>query len=224
MKLLPLAALVAAAMLSALIALDVVWNAYNPDQIGPWLDAETYPYLARIVGIAHTALYTLLAAALIQSGRAIDAGRPLVRVLRWILISCFATFAVLFSLVIVNPAFNTDGVYAVVATVVFAASLLLPIVLGFALIRRREFRVPALLLIAPLILLPLIFVLEAFTAFAHPGYMETAVNFGLALLCVAASSLPADLGPAQRPGETMPGTRETPGRGRDAQAVASPAK
>ena len=40
MKLLPLAALVAAAMLSALIALDIVWNANNPDQIGPWLDAE----------------------------------------------------------------------------------------------------------------------------------------------------------------------------------------
>ena len=212
MKLLPLAALVAAAMLSTLIALDIVWNAFNPDQTGPWLDAETYPYLAQIVGIVHIALYSLLAAALIQSGRAIDGGRPLVRVLRWILISCFATFAVLFSVVIVNPAFNTDGVYEMVANVAFAVSLLLPIVLGFALLRRREFRVPAILLIAPLLLLPLIFVLDAFTEIAHPGYLEIAVNFGLALLCVAASAFPA---------ETMPRSRQTPSRARAAQAIAS---
>ena len=116
---------------------------------------------------------------------------------------------------IVNPAVDTDGVYEMVANVAFAVSLLLPIVLGFALIRRREFRVPAILLIAPLVLLPLTFVLEAFTAFAHPGYTETAVNFGLALLCVAASSLPA---------ETMPRSRQTPGRRRAAEPVASPTK
>src|SRR6187431_212337 len=188
MKLLPLAALVAVAMLSALITLDIVWNAYNPDQIGPWLDAETYPYLARLVDIVHIAVYTLLAAALIRSGRAIDGGRALARVLRWILISCFATFAVLFSAVIVNPAVDTGGLYELIANVAFAVSLLLPIVLGFILIRRREFRVPAVLLIAPLLLLPLTLVLDAFTAFAHPGYMEIAVNFGLALLCLAASA------------------------------------
>ncbi|MGC5173355.1 hypothetical protein ACLQ2Q_22155 [Microbacterium sp. DT81.1] len=196
MKILPLAALAAAAMLSALIALDVVWNANNPDQVGPWLDAETHPYLLPIIGILHAVLYTLLAAALIQSGRAIDGGRPLVRVLRWILIGCFALFAGLFSIVIVDPTFNTSGVYEILVTVIFAVSLLVPIVLGFALIRRRHFRIPAILLIAPLVVLPITLIIETFTVFAHPGYTETAVNFGLALLCVAASSLPATSTPA----------------------------
>ena len=50
MKVLPLAALVAAAMLSALIVLDIVWNANNPDQVGPWLDAGGHPYLLPITG------------------------------------------------------------------------------------------------------------------------------------------------------------------------------
>ena len=192
MKLLPLAALAAAAMLSALIALDILWNANNPAQIGPWLDAQNHPYLLPVIGIVHTLLYSLLAAALIQSGRAIDGGRRLVKVLRWILISCFALFAAVYSILIIDPTFNTSGVYETAVTVAFAVSLLAPIVLGFALIRRREFRVPAILLIAPIVVLPLTLVLDAFTAFAHPGYMETAVNFGLALLCIAASSLGID--------------------------------
>ena len=85
----------------------------------------------------------------------------------------------------------TSGVYEILANVAFLVSLITPIVLGFALMRRREFRVPAILLIAPIVLLPLTFVLQAFTAFAHPGYTETAVNLGLALLCIAASTQPA---------------------------------
>jgi len=192
MKVLPLAALVAAATVSALIVLDVVWNANNPDQLGPWVDSEGYPYLVPITGILHAAMYALLAAALIQSGRVIDSGRRFVRVLRWILISIFALFAGLFSVSAVEPsAAATSGVYEILANVAFLVSLITPIVLGFALIRRREFRVPAILLIAPIVLLPLTFVLQAFTAFAHPGYTETAVNLGLALLCIAASTQPA---------------------------------
>lgn len=189
MKLLPLAALVAAAMLSALIVLDVVWNANNPVQAGPWLDSEAHPYLLPVTGILHSALYALLAAGLIQSGRAIDGRSRFVKVLRWILISIFTLFAGLFGFSTVDSsAADTSGVYEILANVAFAASLILPIVLGFALMRRAEFRVPAILLIAPVVLLPITFVLEAFTVFAHPGYTETAVNLGLALLCVAASS------------------------------------
>lgn len=197
MKVLPLAALVAAAMLSALIVLDAVWNANNPDQVGPWLDAEGYPYLLPITGILHTAVYGLLAAALVQSGRAIDGGSRFVRVLRWILISIFALFAGLFSILTVDPSADSSGVYEILANVAFAVSLIVPIVLGFALIRRHAFRVPAILLIAPIVILPLTVILEAFTAFAHPGYTETAVNIGLALLCVAASSQPAASEPAE---------------------------
>ena len=79
------------------------------------------------------------------------------------------------------------------------------LVLGFALIRRHDFRVPAILLIAPLDLLPLTFVLEVFTVFAHPSYSETAVNIGLALLCVVAGSHPAASGQAVRPRASLVG-------------------
>jgi hypothetical protein len=225
MKLLPLAALVAAAMLSALIALDILWNANNPDQVGPWLDAQTHPYLVPVIGVIHAVLYALLAAALIQSGRTIDAGRRLIKVLRWTLIGCFALFAILYSILIVDPTFNTSGVYEILVTVAFAVSLLAPIVLGFALIRRREFRLPAILLVAPIVVLPLTLVLEAFTAFAHPGYMETVVNLGLALLCVAASSLPpSELAPRHPASATSPVSAGTPDSGRVSQAVAPPAR
>ncbi|MDF2509290.1 MAG: hypothetical protein K0Q52_3149 [Microbacterium sp.] len=197
MKPLPLAALVAAAMLSTVIVLDVLWNAYNPDLIGPWLDVVAHPQLVRFVGVVHSALYVLLAVALIQSGRSIDGGRRFVTVTRWILVGCYGLFAIMYAALLVDPGFNTSGVYAVAVTVVFAGSLLLPIALGFALLRRRVFRVPALLLIAPLVLLPLTLLLEALTSWAHPGYLEIVVNVGLALLCIAASTVEPGAGPAR---------------------------
>ncbi len=189
MKPLPLAALVAAAALSTLIALDIIWNAQHPDQLGPWVDAEGEPALARVTAVVHIALYALLAAALIRYGRAIDGGRRFVRVVRWIIAAGYAMFAVLFCWLLIDPTFDADGVYGIVSTVAFAVTLLVPIVLGFALLRRREFRVPAILLIAPIVVFPLVLVLEGFTDYAHPGYLETVVNFGVALLCVAASAV-----------------------------------
>lgn len=188
MKPLPLAALAAATALSTLIALDIIWNANNPGDAGPWVDAESYPYLVRYVAIVHAGIYTLLAAALIQAGRVIDGGRPFVRVVRWIIIAGYLVFAVMYSWIgVFDPTYVATGVYEVVINAAFAVSLLMPILLGFALIRRHEFRVPSLLLLAPIILLPLTVLLEASTIWAHPGYAETAVNFGVALLCVASA-------------------------------------
>ena len=194
MKPLPLAALVAAAALSTLIALDIIWNAQHPDQVGPWVDADGEPALARFTTGVHIVLYALLAAGLVRYGGAIDGGRRFVRVVRWVIAAGYAMFAVLFCWLIIDPAFDPEGIYGIASTIAFAVTLLVPIVLGFALLRRREFRVPAMLLIAPVVILPLVLVLEGFTDYAHPGYLETAVNFGVALLCVAAasSSAPAD--------------------------------
>ena len=193
MKPLPLAALVAAAALSTLIALDIIWNAQHTDQAGPWVDADGEPALARLTVVVHIALYALLAAGLIRYGRVIDGGRRFVRVVRWVIAAGYAMFAVLFCWLIIDPAFDTDGIYGIISTIAFAVTLLVPIALGFALLRRREFRVPAMLLVAPVVVLPLVLVLEGFTDYAHPGYLETVVNFGVALLCVAASaSAPAD--------------------------------
>jgi hypothetical protein len=190
MKPLPLAALVAATVLSAFIVLDIIWNAHNPDDPGPWVDAVAYPYLVRYISIVHLGVYALLTAALIQAGRVIDGGRSFVRMLRWIIITGYMVFAVMYGWIgAVDPTYAGAGVFEVVINVAFIVSLLVPIVLGFALIRRREFRVPAILLIAPIVLLPLTLLLEAFTVWAHPGYMETAVNFGVALLCIASARI-----------------------------------
>jgi hypothetical protein len=199
-KPLPLAALVAAAALSTLIALDIIWNAYNPDQPGPWVDPEGSPALARFLGAVHTVLYALLAAGLIRYGRAIDGGRRFITVVRLIIATGYAVFAVLFLWLVIEPMFSVDGVYGIVSTVAFAATLLVPIVLGFGLIRRREFRVPSVLLIAPIVIFPLVLLLEAFTDWAHPGYLETVVNFGVALLCLAASV--STVTDAHRPADT----------------------
>jgi hypothetical protein len=206
MKPLPLAALVAAAALSTLIVLDIIWNAQHPDQAGPWVDAEGEPALARITTVVHVVLYALLAAALIRYGRAIDGGLRFVRVVRWIIAAGYAMFAVLFCWLIIDPTFGTDGIYGIISTVAFAVTLLVPIALGFALLRRREFRVPALLLVAPVAVFPLVFVLEAFTDYAHPGYLETVVNFGVALLCVAASALTT--ASAERPSDVAVASTE----------------
>lgn len=188
--LLPLAALVAAASLSTLIVLDIIWNAHNPDQLGPWVDAEGSPALARFLSGVHAVLYALLAAGLIRYAAVIDGGSRFVSVVRWIIATGYATFAVLFAWLIIDPTFSVDGVYGIISTVAFAVTLLVPIALGFGLIRRREFRAPSILLIAPVVVFPLVLLLEAFTDWAHPGYLETVVNFGVALLCVAASTLP----------------------------------
>ncbi|MCD2441391.1 hypothetical protein LQ757_03765 [Agromyces sp. SYSU K20354] len=188
MKLLPLAALAAAAVLSTIMAADIVWNAHNSDAVGPWLEGS-HPYLQSAVSLAHGGVYVLLGAALIQAGRSIDGGRVLVRVLRWIIIAGYAIFAALYGWTgIIDPGYTPDGLLGSVVNGAFLTSLLVPVVLGFALIRRRELRLPVMLLIAPVALLPLTIVLGMVGTWGHPGYMETAVNFGVALLCIAAST------------------------------------
>jgi len=196
MKPLPLAALAAAASLTTLIALDIVWNA-GSSELGPWVDPERFPALARVTIVVHAVLYVLLASALITYGRAIDMGRRFVGVIRWTIAAGYGIFATLFTWLAFNPTFDTEGVVSILSTVAFAVTLIVPIVLGFAVVRRREFRVAAILLTAPVVVLPMVMVLEAFTEWAHPGYLETVVNVGVALLCVAASA--QDLAPASAP-------------------------
>ncbi|MRG59433.1 hypothetical protein GE115_06035 [Agromyces sp. CFH 90414] len=187
MRPLPIAALAAAAALSTVMAADIVWNANNPDQVGPWLDAEAHPYLVRASSLAHAGTYLLIGAALVRSGAAIDRSRRLVRVLRWILVAGYSVFAAMYAWMgFVDPSLELAESLQAVVNVAFLTSLVVPIVLGFALVRRRELRVPVVLLIAPLVLLPLTLLLGP-TGWAHPGYTETAVNLGLALLALLAT-------------------------------------
>lgn len=190
-KPLPLAALAAAAVLATMALADAIWNAHVPSEPGPWVDAESYEFLARALSLAHSGVYALFAAALVSTGRRIDRGRLLVRVLRWTLIVGYASFTVAFAwLGIVDPQGQPQGFAAGLVNVSFLITLVAPVVLGFSLVRRRELRVAVVLLVAPVVLLPLTVVLGMIGSWGHPAYLETAVGFGVALLCVSASAAP----------------------------------
>ncbi len=188
-KPLPLAAVAAASVLATMAIADAIWNATATGQPGPWADPESHEPLTRALSLAHSAVYAVFASALITTGRGIDRGRPLVRVLRWILVGGYAMFTISFLwLGGVDPRHQPENLLAGVVNVAFLVTLVVPVVLGFALIRRRELRAAVLLLIAPAVLLPVTVVLGAIGPWGHPAYVETAVGFGVALLCVGASA------------------------------------
>ena len=76
-----------------------------------------------------------------------------------------------------------DAAVGGVAGVAFAAMFVLAVGLGLSLVRIRELRPSALLLLAVVPAIGLTIILQAMgSAFAHPAYAETAVYLGIALL------------------------------------------
>lgn len=190
MKLLPIAALVGATIVSTVALTDALWQGFEGTP-PPWAEAGGLVWMERGADFAHAIPYLLLAALLVQVGPSIDRGG----FSRWVRRLLAFSF-VLFGGVTLWSGFSGVGVEAlgaagIVFTVAFLFMLVLPILLGFALIRRAELRLPAAFLIAPTLLLPLVFVLSNFTGFAHPGFAETAVNYGVALLGFAAAPIAA---------------------------------
>jgi hypothetical protein len=187
MKLLPIAALSGAASLATIALTDALWRANLPNSPSVWSVEEGPDFMLRGVCLAHGIAYLLFAAVLVRGGRAIDGGRWLPRIVRWVLVVGYALFSTVYTSVgLLDPRDAPTGIVEVVTTVVFIITLLLPIVLGFTLVRRRDFRVPALFLLAPIVVFPLTLLLAAVSTWAHPAYLETVVNFGVALLGVAA--------------------------------------
>ncbi|WP_167140458.1 hypothetical protein [Diaminobutyricimonas sp. TR449] len=186
MKLLPIAALVGATVMSTIALTDAIWAANLPGTPSPWSLEAGNDFMLRGVSFGHAIPYLLLAAVLLKAGPIIDAGRRFVAVVRWILIVGFALFGILFGWDAVgDPRAEYSEPLSLISTGAFIVTLLVPIVLGFALIRRRELRLPVLFLIAPVLLFPLTLLLAAISTWGHPAYLETAVNFGVALLGIA---------------------------------------
>lgn len=185
MRLLPIAALVGATVMSTIALTDAIWAANLPGTPSPWSAEAGTDFMLRGVGFGHAVPYLLLAAVLIQAGPVIDVGRRFVAVVRWILIVGFALFGILFGWnAIVDPHGEASELVSLISTGAFIVTLLVPIVLGFALIRRRELRLSVLFLIAPVLLFPLTLLLGMISTWGHPAYLETAVNFGVALLAL----------------------------------------
>jgi hypothetical protein len=185
-KLLPIAALVGATIVSTVALTDALWQGFEGTP-APWAPGGALEWMQRAGDFAHAIPYLILAALLISVGPSIDRGGYS----RWVR-RLLAFSLVLFGAVMLWSGLSGVGVEAlgaigIVFTVAFLLMLVLPILLGFTMVRRPGLRLPAWFLIAPVVLLPLVFVLSNFTGFAHPAYAETAVNFGIALLGFAAA-------------------------------------
>jgi hypothetical protein len=174
------AALVVAAIGSATAVCGAAYTGVTGNETA-WNDDSGVRWAVTAVGVLLTALYGLLVAVLVRSGAAIDAGRRPVRVVRIMLVADLAVLAAVFVIGLVRT--RHDGPLSAVAGVAFLLAFLLGAVLGALLLHRPELRTAALLLLAPLAVLPLtILVGLKFPDWGDPAFAEAALYLGLALL------------------------------------------
>ncbi|WP_328477228.1 hypothetical protein OHA21_23970 [Actinoplanes sp. NBC_00393] len=132
------------------------------------------------------ATFALLAAVLAQRGRDIDAGRRSVRAVRLVLTADLTLLAVLFIAGILVARYPDTVLYRAWGAVSGTGFLLMfvaGVILGALLLRRPELRTGAILLTAPLVIIPLTIAANAMApGWGHPGYAETALYLGVALL------------------------------------------
>ena len=188
---------VAGAVLTSAIALgDAGWQATS-NEPPPWTPGEGIEWVARAGDAAHGVTYALLAAALVHCAARIDAGRAAVRWLRRILAVDLGVLAVPFLVSAATGALAGDSPVGAVTGVGFLALFPLAIALGVVLDARSATRhLPAWVLTATLPVIGLTALLGA-VGWAHPGYAETTIYLGLALL--AALTRPAVARPAAEP-------------------------
>ncbi len=139
------------------------------------------------IGIVAAVSFIVNAAILVIERIRIDRGSRLRRWVRRLLAADLAVLAAVFGIGIplmgaLRPV-SLDAAVGAVAGVAFASMFLLAVALGLCLVRVRQLRPSAVLLIAVLPALGLAIILQAIgSAFAHPAYAETAVYLGIALL------------------------------------------
>ena len=183
-----LSALVSGAVVSAIALTDAAWQAVG-SRPPPWDETLHHtPVIVAVTG-AHILLYVLCTAILLRYTRQIDVNR----VARWARLLLATDFAVLAAGMVVyltlwHATTPDHGAGAVLFGVSFGLMFLLSTGLGLALLRRPQFRRCALVLAAPLLLVPLVAVLGAFTSWGHPAYAETAIYLGVPLLGLAAEA------------------------------------
>lgn len=144
---------------------------------------QTIPWLANLGSAVHVLAYLAFLAVMVRYGAVIDAGHRVRTALRWSLIVAYGVIAVVLTAMEITS--TVDGPLGMVANVVFLVMLLGPPTLGIAMLVQGERTPSAFLMTASVPALGLM-ILLGFVAphWAHPAYMETVVNFGLALLGV----------------------------------------
>lgn len=144
--------------------------------------------------IWHGLTYAALAWVLIAEAARFAGATTVARICRPVLVVCLLASAISFTVVV--PALlltgSMDGAFAAVfgalGTPIFAGTILGAIVLGLALLRNNPVGIGGRVLAG---ILPVTAVVVALAflapAYAHPGYVETVVNVGLALVGVGAA-------------------------------------
>ena len=139
----------------------------------------------------HALPYLLMATILVHVGPQLDTGGFACGGSRRLLTLTFSLFAAITVWGLFSGA-NAEalGAFEAGTTLLFFALLILPIVLGFAVLRQRTLRLPALLLAGSVVPFALMMVLGKATPFAHPAYAEALALFGVALLPFALADGP----------------------------------
>jgi peptidoglycan/LPS O-acetylase OafA/YrhL len=176
-------ALGAAVVLSVVSIGDAVLRATS-DAVPPWDDELGTTWVIVATNLVMAVTFGLLAAVLIRNAERIDEGSGATRWMRRVLAVDLAILASGFVFVSVFDA----EFFGVVAGVTFLAMFVLGAVLGGMLLRRPDVRVPAALMVAVVPVIGLSFAVEALApGWGHPGYAETALYIGIALLGLTAA-------------------------------------
>jgi hypothetical protein len=171
-------ALGAAVVLSIVSIGDAVLRATG-GTAPPWDDELGTAWVVVATNLIMTATFALLATVLVRHAGRIDEGSGARRWIRRLLAVDLAVLAggFLFASVIDWEFFGA------VAGVTFILMFVLGAVLGGMLLRRPDLRLPAGLMVAVVPVIPLSFALEAMApGWGHPGYAETVLYIGIALL------------------------------------------
>lgn len=189
-KLLPSVAVAAAAGLSVMALWDAARNALAPSGTPPWDPSREPELIFRGVSLLHGVVYLLLASVLAKFGLLIDGDSRALPWLRRILVICY---------LIMGLPFLASGMFAadletdapawvqMAIPVAFLGAFVAAIAIGLLLLRHHQLRLAGWLLASPVVILPLTLLLDSVSRWGHPGYLETAVNMGTALLGFTAS-------------------------------------
>ncbi len=190
MKLLPIAGVAGAAVLSTIAVTDALWQGFQNNVPPPWNSDGGLKWMIAGTNFGHALPYLLMAIILVHVGPQLDTG-GFVRWVRRLLTLTFSLFAAITVWGLFTGA-NAEslGAFEAGTTLLFFALLILPIVLGFAVLRQRTLRLPALLLAGSVVPFALMMVLGEATPFAHPAYAEALALFGVALLPFALADGP----------------------------------
>lgn len=196
-------AMISAILTSAVSIADAVYHGLagqfllDQDRSAAWVNVT--------VGLLLGVTFALLTAVLTQQACRIDAGS---RWVRWVRRFTQADLVLLSvgSLTILAEPFlgkaTIEQVSGAIGGLSFMLMFVLGAVLGVLLLRRRDQRLPAMLMTAPLAIIPLTYLLyQVAPGWAHPAYAETALYIGLALVgrsgaSVGAAAPPAHTAPA----------------------------